>query len=172
MLKIGHVCSGEKLSVKLHEQFLFLSEKKMKLRLLCFSSSLACAEDSAFKALLVTSNWFLFMCLSFSPGQWSVKRLPPHALTASQTKLYFNSRKDEMLPLTRVAVYPASRRHLWKKNSPLRGFRTTDNPWKTQRWVCVGLTSHASERRSERDISLAADWTTIPGCVSQRWGLF
>lgn len=32
MLKIGHVCSGEKLSIKLHEQFLFLPEKKMKLR--------------------------------------------------------------------------------------------------------------------------------------------
>ncbi|KAK2876114.1 hypothetical protein Q8A67_020210 [Cirrhinus molitorella] len=31
---------------------------------------------------------------------------PPHALAASQTKLYFNSRKDEMLPLMRVAVYP------------------------------------------------------------------
>ncbi|KAL0179037.1 hypothetical protein M9458_024479, partial [Cirrhinus mrigala] len=43
---------------------------------------------------------------------------PPHVLAASQTKLYFNSRKDEMLPLMRVAVYPASRRHLWKKNSP------------------------------------------------------
>lgn len=156
-------------------------------RSLCFSSSLACAEDSVFKALLVTSNWFLFMCLSFSPGQWSVKRprqewLPPHTLTASRTKLYFNSRKDEMLPLMRVAVYPASRRHLWKKNSPLRGFRTTDKLWKTQRWVCVWLTSENAsvrpdyvqkERHFSPNLTEVLLLTGQPSqVVSQRWGLF
>lgn len=149
MLKIEHVCSGEKLSVKLHEQFLFLSEKKMKLRRASVRSGFPLhwpvwRTPCLRPCLLLLIDFFSCACLSHQgsgvlngPGK---SGSPSHALTASQTKLYFNSRKDEMLPLMRVAVYPASRRHLWKKNSALRGFRSTDKLWKTQRWVCVWLT--------------------------------
>lgn len=135
MLKIEHVCSGEKLSVKLHEQFLFLSEKKMKLRRASVRSGFPLhwpvwRTPCLRPCLLLLIDFFSCACLSHQgsgvlngPGK---SGSPSHALTASQTKLYFNSRKDEMLPLMRFAVYPASRRHLWKKNSALRGFRSTD----------------------------------------------